>query len=135
MATAQRKARLESLLREEIATAVQRSIDDPRCGFVTITRVEMTGDLHQVTAYFSVLGTPAEQARAARVLDRLRPGIQQAYAKVVRTRLLPILHFRPDIAEAKRFDIDALIHKARQSDTDGGTRPEPPVSGGTAAAT
>ena len=127
MATAQRKARLESLLREEIATAVQRDVDDPKCGFITITKVELTGDLHHVTAYFSVFGTPSEQARAARVLDKMRSSIQQGYSKVVRTRLLPILQFRPDIMEARRFDIDALIHKARQTDSDGGERPEPPA--------
>lgn len=45
-----RKARLESLLHREIATCIQRELKDPRIGFITVTRVEMTADLHQVKA-------------------------------------------------------------------------------------
>ncbi len=54
-----RKARLESLLHREIATCIQRELKDPRIGFITVTRVELTADLHQVNAYYTVFGTPS----------------------------------------------------------------------------
>jgi len=39
-----RKARLESFLRREIATTVTTELRDPRIGFVTITRCELSPD-------------------------------------------------------------------------------------------
>lgn len=125
MATPGRKERLESLLHEEIATCVQREVDDPRCGMVTITRVEMTGDLHHVKAYYSVFGDGTAQARAARVLEGMVPVVQSYYAKAIRTRLLPLLTFVSDQQEVRRFDLDALITQARKTDSDGGAIPEP----------
>ncbi len=125
MPTANRQARLGSLLHQEIALAVQQELDDPRCGLITISRVELTGDLHHVTAYYTVYGDGAAQVRAAKALERIRTLVQARYAKVVRTRLLPILSFRPDVAEVRRVDMDDLIHRARATDTDRGARPEP----------
>jgi ribosome-binding factor A len=122
-----RKARLESLLRREIATTVQQVVDNPACGFLTVTRVVMTGDLQQVTAYWTCIGTPAQRARAAKVLDQQRGQIQTAYAGAVHTRLLPILHFKYDEGEEARGKMDVLIRQARTTDTDRGANPETPA--------
>src|ERR1043165_7225958 len=120
-----RKARLESLLHREIATCIQRELKDPRIGFITVTRVEMTADLHQVKAYYTVLGTPSERRQAAAALDQARGYVQRQYAPVVKTRLLPTLSFAYDDVENRRGSLDDLIRKARATDTDQGARPEP----------
>lgn len=127
MAAPTRKQRLESLLHREIATTIQRELNDPRIGFVTITRVEMTADLHQVTAFFTVLGTEAQRRTATRALQDARAYVQRAYAPAVRTRLLPQLSFAYDDRENKRVGMDELIHRARQTDPDGGANPTPPA--------
>jgi ribosome-binding factor A len=120
-----RKARLESLLHREIATCIQRELKDPRIGFITVTRVELTADLHQVKAYYTVLGSPSERRQAGHALDQAKGFIQRQYAPVVKTRLLPMLSFAYDEVETKRSGMDDLIRKARATDTDGGARPEP----------
>lgn len=122
-----RKARLESLLHREIATCIQRELKDPRIGFITVTRVEMTADLHQVKAYYTVFGTPSERRQAGHALEQAKGFIQRQYAPVVKTRLLPILSFAYDEVETQRAGMDDLIRKARATDSDGGTRPEPAV--------
>jgi ribosome-binding factor A len=122
-----RKVRLESLLHHEIATCVQQ-LRDPRLGFVTITRVELSGDLHLCTAYWSVLGDQAQRRLTAHALEAARTLVQSTYAPVVKTRLLPQLRFAPDEVERTRGDLDELIRRARASDPDHGTRPEPPVA-------
>ena len=126
-----RKVRLESLLHQEIATAVQQ-LRDPRLGFVTITRVELTGDLHQCTAYWTVLGEEKQRRLSAHALEAARAHVQQVYAPVVKTRLLPQLRFVADDAERTRGEIDDLIRRARASDSDRGERPEPPAEKPTA---
>jgi ribosome-binding factor A len=123
---ASRQARLESLLHREIATTIQQELRDPRLGFITVTRVTMTSDLHQVRAYFTVLGDEKARRLAAQALDHAKGFIQSRYAPALKTRLVPLLTFVYDETEKKRGDIEDLIRKARSTDTDHGANPEPP---------
>lgn len=123
-----RKAKMESLLLREIAVCVQHELRDPRLGFITITRVVMTDDLHQVKAHFTVLGDATARKLATQALQAARPFVQRAYAKVVHTKTLPQLSFVYDDVQFKHATMDDLITKARQSDTDQGAVPEPPVA-------
>lgn len=124
--TVNRQARLESLLHREIATTIQQELRDPRLGFITVTRVVMTADLHQVKAYYTVLGDMKARRLAAQALDHAKGFVQSRYAPVLKTRLVPLLTFVYDEAEKKRGDIEDLIRKARATDTDLGALPEPP---------
>lgn len=121
-----RKQRLESLLHREIATVVNQELRDPRLGFVTITRVELTSDLHQVKAFFTVLGDEKQRKLALQALGHAVPYVQRAYAPAIRTRLLPQLSFAYDDQEQKRVGIADLITKARATDPDQGTPPPAP---------
>lgn len=120
-----RKQRLESLLHREIATTIQRDLRDPRIGFLTITRAELSDDLHLVTAYYTVLGTEAQKRTAARALANAVGFVQRAYAPAIHTRLLPMLSFVYDDREAKRQNMDDLIRRARASDPDPTPEPSP----------
>lgn len=128
MAGPSRKLRLESLLRREIATCVATELRDPRLGFITITRVELTADLHQVTAFFTVLGGLPQRKLAAQALESAAPYVQRSYAPAVRTRLLPQLRFAYDDREEKRQEMDALIRQARSTDPETATEPPPPAT-------
>jgi ribosome-binding factor A len=120
MAGPTRQQRLESLLHREIATVIQRDLRDPRLGFLTITRAVMTADLHEITAYYTVLGDATQRRTAARALADAVGYVQRAYAPVVRTRLLPKLRFEYDDKENRRVEMEELIRKARASDPDEG---------------
>ena len=62
MSTPGRRAeRLGHEIRVELAELISRQVKDPRIGFATVTRVEMTADLHHARVYVSVLGSPEEQ--------------------------------------------------------------------------
>jgi ribosome-binding factor A len=121
-----RKARLESLLQREIATCIQKELRDPRLGFITITRIEMTDDLHNVKAYYTVFGKPSERRLAAAALLQATGFVQRYYGPAIKTRLLPKLTFAYDDAEEKRNVMDDLIRKARATDSDGGAELTPP---------
>jgi ribosome-binding factor A len=121
-----RQQRLASLLHREIATAV-RGLDDPRIGLVTITRVEMTGDLQLVTAYWTVLGGMRERKLAEHALTSARGFIRTGYAPAVRTRLVPDLRFVYDDSEEKRSRMQGVIERARRTDADHGANPEPAI--------
>lgn len=114
-----RKARMESLLRREIATTVATELRDPRLGFITITRCELSEDFDQVTAYYTILGG-GSRGLVEQALRSARGYVQRCYAKSIRTRRLPRLAFAYDEAETQRQDMDDLIRRARESDPDGG---------------
>jgi ribosome-binding factor A len=69
-----RRARLESVILQELSAVVPRNIKDPRVLPVTFTRAEVTEDGSQATVFVTVLGgvfrdangeeLPEEQARA-----------------------------------------------------------------------
>ncbi len=123
-----RKARLASLLHREIATCLQRELKDPRLGFLTVTRVELSDDLKKVTAYYTLLGAEGKRRLVAAALESARGYVQRAYAPVVKTRMLPILSFAYDDIEQRRQGMEALIRAARTTDSDGGAKPEPPAA-------
>lgn len=115
-----RKDRLESLLRREIAQCLVTELRDPRLGFVTVTRVELSPDRQFATAYYTVLGDEQQKKHAAIALKSACPYVQRAYAKHVHSRTLPILRFSFDERDEKRMNMDELIRQARSSDPDQG---------------
>jgi ribosome-binding factor A len=121
-----RQQRLASLLHREIASAV-RGLDDPRIGMATLTRVELSGDLQLVTAFWTVLGGERERKLAEHALASARGFIRTSYAPTVRTRLIPDLQFSYDDREEKRERMNAIIGRARRTDADHGEKPEPPA--------
>jgi ribosome-binding factor A len=91
----ERTARVDELLREEISRIVAREIGDPRVGFVTITKVEVTPDLGHAVVWASVIGQPDERTATIRALGRAMPFIRHRLG-VLRLRRIPELHVRLD---------------------------------------
>ncbi|MFW6192650.1 MAG: 30S ribosome-binding factor RbfA, partial [Gemmatimonadota bacterium] len=55
MASHRRLERLNQLLREELSRLVRRELDDPRVKMVTITDVDVSGDLRHATVFVRTL--------------------------------------------------------------------------------
>ena len=100
------------MLRREIATMVTQELRDPRIGLVSVTRCELSPDMSQVTAYYSVYGDDTRKRLAADALHSATSYIQRGYAKQVRMRRLPLLRFAYDEQEDQRAEMDRLIERA-----------------------
>ncbi|NRA37397.1 MAG: 30S ribosome-binding factor RbfA [Planctomycetes bacterium] len=111
-----RKDRLESLLHREIAECLAREITDPRLGFITITRTELSRDMGFITAFYTILGDEKQKKSALHALKSARSFVQRSYAKHIRARSLPQLKFAFDERDEKRMNMDLLIREARASD-------------------
>lgn len=90
-----RTERLDELLREEISAVLSRDVQDPRIGFVTVTRVEVTRDLSHATVWVSIIGTADERRESMRGLERAMPFVRGRLAPL-RLRRIPQLHVRYD---------------------------------------
>ena len=91
-----RMDRLNQELRQEIAMIIHQELKDPRLGFVTITRMELSKDLRHAKVLFSCLGGEPERARAQEVLERSAGFIQGLLKKRFRLKTIPTLTFQYD---------------------------------------
>ena len=91
----ERTARLDELMREEISAVIQREVDDPRIGFVTITDVEVAPDLRHASVWVSVIGSADEKRQTLRALSRAMPFVRQRLGKL-RLKRIPELHIKDD---------------------------------------
>jgi ribosome-binding factor A len=52
----QRLARIDHEIQRILGTLITQELKDPRLGFVTVTRVEVSDDLHQCKVFVSIIG-------------------------------------------------------------------------------
>jgi ribosome-binding factor A len=57
-----RVERVQEFIQQEFSKLLLTDVKDPRIGFVTVTRVEATGDLRSAKVYVSLMGSEAQKA-------------------------------------------------------------------------
>ncbi len=106
-----RQLRVNSLLQEEISQIIRTEIHDPDIGFVTITGVEVTGDLRHARIYASVLGDEKEVQHTMAALARARSAIRSELGNRIRIKYIPELAFELDETARHAQRIETLISK------------------------
>jgi len=106
MATARRIKRLQQVILQAAATHVQRELDDPRVGVVSITRVKLSPDLSHGQIFWSSLGDEANLRTTERGLEDALGSIQRAVAGALQTRTTPRLELVHDtgMVQAQRLE-------------------------------
>jgi ribosome-binding factor A len=111
-----RPERVQEALRQEISKAVLEEIKDPRVGFLTITKVELTKDLRYAKVYFSVLGGAKEKALALKGLNSAKGYIKGIVADRISLRLVPEISFRIDESIEHTKEIYDLLKRIKKKD-------------------
>jgi ribosome-binding factor A len=114
MATERRVLRLQQLILETVATTLQREVNDPRIGFISVTRVKLASDLSSAIIGWSVMGSEAEQRTTERALEAVTPLVQRVVAKTLQTRVTPKLQFRHDGSLNRAQELDSIFEQLRQ---------------------
>ena len=96
MSGRKRIARLNEQLKREISELIQRQVRDPRVGLVTITGVDVAGDLGSAKVYVRSQGTPEELASTLEGLSAAAPFLRTALGRILSVRRVPELRFRMD---------------------------------------
>jgi len=91
-----RSDRLGELILAEISDLVTRDIKDPRIGFVTFTRVEMSDDLRYAKVLVSSLGSEQEKARTVQGLSSATGYIRRHLGRALHLRYTPEITFLID---------------------------------------
>jgi ribosome-binding factor A len=91
-----RSQRIQELIHEEISKLVQSGLKDPRIGFTTITKVEVTDNLKLAKIFVSVMGSEKEKSDTLDGLNSGKGFIRNTMGKNLYLRYLPELEFRRD---------------------------------------
>lgn len=109
-----RHTRLTHQLQQEIALIIQRELKDPRIGFVTITKAELSRDLASMKVFYSCLGEETARARSQEVLDHSAGFIRSLIKKRFRLKVIPQLVFRYDESIAGAITISVTLDRLKQ---------------------
>jgi ribosome-binding factor A len=91
-----RTERLAEEIREEVALLIAGELKDPRIGFVTVTRVEVTPDLRTARIYVGVLGTEKQRTTSLAGLRQGAGFLRRSLGRTLRLRHTPELVFQYD---------------------------------------
>ena len=116
-----RSARLAEEIREEVAELIARKLKDPRIGFVTVTRVEMTSDQRLAKVYVGVLGDKEARERTLQGLRQAAGFVRRALGQQLRLRFTPDVQFEYDKGLDATDRVARLLDEARAaSEAEGG---------------
>ncbi|WP_285113558.1 30S ribosome-binding factor RbfA [Leifsonia sp. fls2-241-R2A-40a] len=118
MADPARARKLADRIKEIVAKRLDRGLRDPRLGFVTITDVQVTGDLQHATVFYTVYGTEQEREDSAAALTAATGMLRSEVGKNITARLTPTLVFQLDAIPENAAHIEDLLREARERDTE-----------------
>ncbi|MBO4401292.1 MAG: 30S ribosome-binding factor RbfA [Selenomonadaceae bacterium] len=96
MSTQLRVEKLQELIKQEMSKMLLREIKDPRIGFVTVTDVEVTGDLREAKIYVSIMGGEEQIQSSLEGLKSALGFIRREIGRRIRLRFTPEISFALD---------------------------------------
>jgi len=98
-------------IREVVGMAIIADLQDPRIQNVTVTRVEVSGDMRHAKVFVSIMGDEAMETLSLRGLQSAAGFLQAKCAKRIDTRYTPQLSFVIDQGNKNSLLISELLAK------------------------
>jgi ribosome-binding factor A len=103
-------------IKQIVATGIEMQVKDPRLGMVTITDVQVTGDLHDATIYYTVFGDDTARQDSAAALESAKGVLRSEVGRQTGVRFTPTLTFALDQLPDTADQIAALLAVAAEAD-------------------
>lgn len=109
--------RLAEQIQREVDDILLKRVRDPRVQDITITGVDVTGDLQQATIYYSLLSDKASDGeKAQQGLDKAKGLIRSELGSCLNIFKTPELTFKRDPSVAYGSRIDQLINQLHKQE-------------------
>ena len=110
-----RSQRVAEQIRRELADLLQFEVKDPRVGRITVTEVEVSGDMAHAKVYYSA---PPEEhnAELQKGLEKSAGFLRGQLAKRMMLRTVPQLHFLYDASIDRGMRLSRLIDEVLSPD-------------------
>ena len=96
-------------IREVVGMAILAELNDPRIRDVTVTYVEVSGDLRLAKVHVSVMGDETKQQLSLRGLQSAAGFLQSKCAKRINTRFTPKIEFYLDQGVKNSIEISRIL--------------------------
>ena len=117
----QRSHRVGEAIHKSVSALLSRGLRDPRIGFVTVTSVDVTPDMHLARVYYTVVGDDKSRRDTAVGLEKAAPYIRRQLAGQLKLRYMPELIFAYDASVDYGVRIESLLKEiadGRESDSE-----------------
>lgn len=111
----ERQARIDHELQRELARLISLELKDPRLGFTTVTRVEVTNDLHSAKVFVSIIGDRHVARMSMDALASAGRFLRGELGQAVKLRHTPELIFIEDRSTERAIEMNKAIVKATES--------------------
>ena len=122
MADPARAKRLAKRISTIVASAIEYEIKDPRLAGVTITDAKVTGDLHDATLYYTVIGRSLTEEPdypgVAAALESAKGVLRTKVGAGTGVKFTPTLAFIRDTVPDAAHRMEELLARARAADAD-----------------
>jgi ribosome-binding factor A len=105
-----RARRLGEQIQRELGDLLRREVKDGRIGNVTVTAVNVTGDLRMATVYYLIFGKDGPDPKVQRGLESAANFLRNALSKSLMIRYTPILKFELDTSIEHGVRLTKLIN-------------------------
>jgi ribosome-binding factor A len=116
MATSRRVARVAELIKREVSLMLLTDIKDDRvgAGMVSVTDVDVSGDLQHAKIFVSIYGTPAAKAETMAGLKAATGFVRAELGQRVRLRRTPEVVFQEDDSLERGDRVLSLLNRLSQ---------------------
>lgn len=104
-----RTARVASVVREVVSTAILTELRDPRIQNVTVLGADVSPDLRYAKVRLSVMGSEKEAALTMHGLESARGYLQSKVGDRVKSRYTPELRFELDTGVKKSLETSRIL--------------------------
>lgn len=111
-----RTSRVASNLRKILAELIDQSVKDPRVATITVTDVEVTGDLREARVYFSHPAGPSHDDDVLAGLNRASGFLRREVGRRIQMRVTPSIEFRIDRSLAYGARIEKIFHDLKSDE-------------------
>ena len=105
----ERQVRIDHELQRELARLISRELSDPRLGFVTVTRVEITQDMQTAKVFVSVIGDRHVAGQSMEALESAKKFLRGELGRAVKLRHTPDLVFVEDRTTERAIALSKML--------------------------
>ena len=107
----ERLGRIDTEVQRALSKIIAQDVRDPRMGFTTVTRVEITQDLHTAKVFVSIIGDRHAARQTMDALENASRFIRGELGAAVALRHTPELTFVEDRSTERAIQLSSTLAK------------------------
>ena len=117
-----RAERLAELLKRDVSEIIREDVSDPRMGFISITKVDISPDLENARIFVSIMGTEKQKRECMQGLDSATGFVRGKLGHMLELRQVPKIYFVRDDSLEKGSRVLGIIAKLEKETSAGKVR-------------